>query len=164
MSFFSIHSAVAQWLGKVIGDVTSDNGALNTSHASQTLHEWWSHQMETFLRVTGPLWGESTGDRWISLTKATDAELWRGFFYICAWTNGWADNRSAIDLARHSAHYAITVMAISNNVLIASNVNMFFFTGSEWTTRTVSVPRNDVIFKNICIHNYFLCKIQYGKG
>ena len=26
--------------------------------------------------VTGPLWGESTGDRWIPLTKAREAELW----------------------------------------------------------------------------------------
>ena len=30
-------------------------------------------------RVTGPLWGESTGHRCIPLTKAGDAELW--FFY-----------------------------------------------------------------------------------
>ena len=27
-------------------------------------------------RVTGQLWGEFTGDRWIPLTKASDAELW----------------------------------------------------------------------------------------
>ena len=27
-------------------------------------------------RVTGLLWGESTGHRWIPLTKASDAELW----------------------------------------------------------------------------------------
>ena len=27
-------------------------------------------------RVTGPLWGESTGHRRIPLTKASDAELW----------------------------------------------------------------------------------------
>ena len=27
-------------------------------------------------RVTGPLWGESIGHRWIPLTKASDAELW----------------------------------------------------------------------------------------
>ena len=27
-------------------------------------------------RVTGPLWGESTGHRWITLTKTSDAELW----------------------------------------------------------------------------------------
>ena len=26
-------------------------------------------------RVTGPLWEESTGDRWIPLTKASDAEF-----------------------------------------------------------------------------------------
>ena len=26
--------------------------------------------------VTGPLWGESTGHRWIPPTKASDAELW----------------------------------------------------------------------------------------
>ena len=26
--------------------------------------------------VTGPWWGESTGHRWIPLTKASDAELW----------------------------------------------------------------------------------------
>ena len=32
----------------------------------------WNH----FYRVTGPLRGESTGDRWIPLTKASDAELW----------------------------------------------------------------------------------------
>ena len=27
-------------------------------------------------RVIGPLWGESTGHRWIPLTKASDAEPW----------------------------------------------------------------------------------------
>ena len=26
--------------------------------------------------ITGPLWGESTGHRWIPLTKGSDAELW----------------------------------------------------------------------------------------
>ena len=27
-------------------------------------------------RVTGPLWGKSTGHQWIPLTKASDTELW----------------------------------------------------------------------------------------
>ena len=27
-------------------------------------------------RVTGPLWGESTVNRWLPLKKASDAELW----------------------------------------------------------------------------------------
>ena len=42
----------------------------------------WKH-----FRVTGPLWGESTGDRSIPLKRGQ----WRGallFFFICAWTNG----------------------------------------------------------------------------
>ena len=32
--------------------------------------------MENKCRVTVPLWGEFTGNRRISLTKASDAELW----------------------------------------------------------------------------------------
>ena len=31
--------------------------------------------------VTGPLWGDSTGHRWIPLTKSSDAELW---FFLAA--------------------------------------------------------------------------------
>ena len=31
---------------------------------------------ENIFRITGPLWGESTGHRWITLTKASDAVLW----------------------------------------------------------------------------------------
>ena len=37
---------------------------------------WWRHQMETFFRVTGPLWGESTTcQRRIPLTEASEEEL-----------------------------------------------------------------------------------------
>ena len=32
--------------------------------------------METCYCVTDPLLGESTGHRWIPLTKASDSELW----------------------------------------------------------------------------------------
>ena len=47
-----------------------------------------------FFHVIGPLWGESTSHRWISLTKGQ----WRGtlmFSVICTWTNGYANNRDA---------------------------------------------------------------------
>ena len=37
---------------------------------------------ENIFRVTGPLWGESTGHRWIPFTKTRNVELWRGF-YLC---------------------------------------------------------------------------------
>ena len=33
------------------------------------------------------------------------------FSLICAWTNGWANNRDAADLRRHHTHYDITVMS-----------------------------------------------------
>ena len=38
---------------------------------------------------------------------------WRGalmFSLICAWLNGWVNNREAGDLRRHRAHYDVTVM------------------------------------------------------
>ena len=46
------------------------------SHYRQYGMIWWCHQMETFFRVTGHWCGEFTGDRWIPLTKASNAELW----------------------------------------------------------------------------------------
>ena len=59
-------------------------------------------------RVTGAMWGESTGHRWIPLTKASDAELC--FFFISVWTNGWAKSRDAGDVRRHRSHYGTNVM------------------------------------------------------
>ena len=63
-------------------------------------------------RVTGPLCGEFTGQRWIPLTGKGQ---WRGdlmFSLICAWTNGWVNNGNAGDLRRHRAHYDVTVMTL----------------------------------------------------
>ena len=60
-------------------------------------------------RVTGHLCGEFTGHRWIPLRKG----LWGGAFMfslICAWINGWVNNRDTGDLRRHCAHYDVTVM------------------------------------------------------
>ena len=39
----------------------------------QTMMTSWNGNI---IRVTGPLWGESTGLRWIPLTKTSDADLW----------------------------------------------------------------------------------------
>ena len=41
---------------------------------------------------------------------------WRGalmFSLICAWINGWVNNREASDVRRHRDHYDVTVMNIS---------------------------------------------------
>ena len=42
----------------------------------------WRHLVVWCCRVTGPLWGETTGDHWIPLAKASDAKLW--CFLWCA--------------------------------------------------------------------------------
>ena len=60
-------------------------------------------------RVTGPLWWESTGHRWIPTHKGE----WRRaliFSLICARIKGWVNNHEAGDLRRHRAHYDVIVM------------------------------------------------------
>ena len=56
-------------------------------------------------RVTGHLCGKFTGHRWISHTKASDAELW-----CLLWSAPWVNNREAGDLRRYLVHYDVIVM------------------------------------------------------
>ena len=45
---------------------------------------------------------------------------WRGalmFFFICAWINGWVNNRGAGDWRRNRAHYDVAVMRNLNNTV-----------------------------------------------
>ena len=52
------------------------NDTEETESATVTwYYAWCRHKMETF-SVTGPVCGEFTGHRWISLTKVSDVELW----------------------------------------------------------------------------------------
>ena len=63
-----------------------------------------------------PLCGEFTGDWWIPLTKASNAELWC-FLWSSPWKNGWVNNREAGDLRRHRAHYdAIVMISVFMNI------------------------------------------------
>ena len=61
-----------------------------------------------FFRLTGLLCVKFIGHRWFPLIKGQG----QGpliFSLICAWTNGWANNRDAGDLRHHRAHYHVTV-------------------------------------------------------
>ena len=65
-------------------------------------------------RIPGHMCGEFTGHRWIPRHKGQ----WRGalmFSLICAWINGWVNNREAGDLRRDRVHYDVTVMIRWNN-------------------------------------------------
>ena len=48
----------------------------SASVISMTLYYNRTSLNGNIFRVTGPLWGEFTGDGWIPLTKASDTELW----------------------------------------------------------------------------------------
>ena len=72
-------------------------------------------------RVTGPLWGEITSHWWILLTKASDGEL----SLICAWINGWVNNREAGDLRRHRNE--ITFEKSSGDLTVLNNIFMICF-------------------------------------
>ena len=69
---------------------------------------WWRHQMETFSALLAICAGNSSVTGKIPCTKASDAELWS--FLICAWINGWVNNREAGNLRRLHAHYDVIVM------------------------------------------------------
>ena len=53
-------------------------------------------------RVTGPLWGESTRQRWIPHTKASDAELWRFLWSAPKQTVEWAIETRWFETPSHS--------------------------------------------------------------
>ena len=95
---------------------------------------WWhvlypqSTQTETLTLSTGdPIhddvtkgkhclrdWPFVCGIHWSPVNSPHKGQ-WRGaliFPLICAWTNGWANNRGTGDLRRHRSHYDVTVMFV----------------------------------------------------
>ena len=63
---------------------------------------WWRHQMKTFSALSTLCVGNSP-----------DKGQWRRalmFSLICAWTNGWVNDRDASDLRRHCTQHDVTVM------------------------------------------------------
>ena len=79
-----------------------------THNQSDTEHKNWSLTMTAsngnISWVTGPLCGEFTGHKgqWCRALM---------FSLICAWINGWVNNREAGDLRRHRAHYDVIIMS-----------------------------------------------------
>ena len=83
----------------------------------QYMHQaWWRHQMETssvslaFVR----------GIRWPMNFAAL-------FSLICAWTNGWVNNRDAGDLRRHRAHYDCNGISVAVMLIAHSCVSRYLW-------------------------------------
>ena len=65
----------------------------------KVLMAWWCHQMETFP------WPFVRG---IYRSPVNSPYTWSfDVSLVCAWTNGWPNNRDAGDLRRHRAHYDV---------------------------------------------------------
>ena len=83
-------------------------------------YPWWLHHMETFFTLlalcagNSPISGELPSQR--PMTRSFDFSL------IFVWTNGWVNNRDAVDLIHHSAHCDVTVMPLSKSrqIMLAS--------------------------------------------
>ena len=50
------------------------------------------------------------------------------FYLICAWINGWANNREAGDLRRHCAHYNVTVMDEKVSIMLTLRYQLLIAT------------------------------------
>ena len=89
----------------------------------------WRHL--TFFRVTAPSWVESIGHRWIPLTGASDAELWR-FLWPAPQQTVKTNNGDADYLRRHRAHHDVTAMLFMKLKLIAlACINSLSFNGAN---------------------------------
>ena len=69
---------------------------------------WWRHHMETFSALLAICHR--------SPVNSPHKGQWRGalmFSSICAWMNGWVNNREAGYLRRHRDHYDVTVMTMT---------------------------------------------------
>ena len=69
-------------------------------------YTWWRHQMETFSALLA-----------ICTANSPHKGQWRGalmFSLICAWINGWVNNREAGDLRRYRTHCVVIVMSSAN--------------------------------------------------
>ena len=96
------------------------------------------HQNRTIFCVAGPLWGESS--------------QWRGVLMsslMCAWTNGWANNRDGADLRRHRLHYDVTLMVCNESIYHARCLVVLCFVAVVILVPTAFTPRpphyNDII-------------------
>ena len=116
---------------------------------------WWRHQMETFPRH----WPFVRGIHW-SPVKTPYKGQWRGslvFSLICAWMNGWVNNRVASDLRRHRAHYGVTVMVYELQC-VSSSCQHALGTGWPGTRSVWDLNTGSVEVSSLCSVNVYTIK------
>ena len=114
----------------------------------RSLHEAVMTSMMTssngnIFRVTGPLWGESTGDRWIPLTKASDTDQRLNKRLSKKSRRRWFEMLSR-SLWRYCNYESPIATWSRHDMMTSSNGNIFRvtghlfgeFTGPRWIPRT----------------------------
>ena len=106
---------------------------------------WWRHQMETFPRYWPFMWGIHR-----STVNSPHKGQWRGalmFSLICAWINGWVNNREAGDLRRHIGTRPSATIAQGISITVYINP-WFSWPNDTWlilhNTHVTAIERNDV--------------------
>ena len=82
-------------------------------------------------RVTDPLYGEFTGH----LPKKKPVTRSLMISLISASANGWLNNRGASDLRRHRAHYDVTVMRLSQDMV--HHRQYWFYLPFGWYSKSI---------------------------
>ena len=72
------------------------------------------HEPRALCAGNSPVTAEFPSHR--PMTRSFDAS-----FFICAWTNGWVNNRDASDLRRHCTHYDVTCKIWYFHKIICAN-------------------------------------------
>ena len=115
------------------------SGFRKCKHSTATKFMMTSSNGNIFRFTYWPLLcGEFAGHRWISLTKASDVELWC-FLWSALWINGEVKNREAGDLRCHRAHYDVITMCQGMSSSITTQVE-----SSVWLTNHCWQPINTV--------------------
>ena len=108
--------------------------------------------------VNGPLWGESTGHRWITPTKASDTELW-------CFLDLHPNKRFS---KRHRAYYDVTliwscpILCCEIQIFVAlckQPVMKWCFNGHLWPFYVILWINNT---KRLCLSDYWLCWFHVG--
>ena len=81
---------------------------LGMAQLLEHVNTWWRQQLETFSALLALCEGNHRSPVVSSHKGQSRGGLM--FNFICAWTNGWANNRDAGDSKRHRVHYDVTVM------------------------------------------------------
>ena len=139
-----------QWHGALMFSLicTGTNSCVNNRDAGDLRHHrthyditvvqfdivfpWWRHQMETVSALLALCAGIHQ-----SSMNSPHKGMWRGalmFSLICIWTNGWVNNRDAVYLRHHRAHYDVTGMKFDIVLLYTAMLHWINSSQSQFLT------------------------------